>query len=649
MKTYRAALRVALVSLACFAPLVATAEVTRIDVATRTDVLNGRPFGLAGPYEKIVGKAWFSIDPAKDANKAIVDLDKAPRDARGRVVFSADVYILAPKDPSKGNGVALFDVVNRGNKTLLARFNHASASPDPKTEADFGDGFLMQHGYTLVAVGWQLDVPKRNGTMGVDAPRITVSGRVSTIFTPNAGSQTYELESDGYYSVRQYPPADAASGDNQLTVREGLLGTSKTIPRGDWQLVSGASTVSLKSGFEAGKTYELSYAAKDGAVAGVGYAALRDLAAYVKHAPNGAVVSARNAYVYGQSQDGRVLRDFLYQGFNADEEGRKAFDALMVHIAGASRGDFNVRFASPNSLGAFTATRFPYLNSPQFDPITGKTDGLLSHLTAATMPLIVYTNSSTEYWGGGRSAALTHTTLDGHEDATLPDNVRIYLFAGTQHTPALGSTQNRLAQQDSNPNDYGWGQRSLLLAMDRWVRDGVAPPASRYPKLADGTLVEQKSLKFPALPGVHSPLSIPGGYRSDLDASHPLPFLVPQVDADGNERGGIRFPEVSVPLATYAGWNFRNAAIGAPGELLPLTGTYVPFAATRAPREQNHDPRPSIEERYASRTAYLGQVTDAAMKLIQEGYVLREDLAGIVAQADARWDATTRGAQISAK
>jgi hypothetical protein len=639
MKTYRAAL---LTSIICCTPFAATAEVTRIDIAARADVLNGKAFGLVGPYEKIVGKAWFSIDPAKAANKSIVDLDKAPRDAKGRVVFSADVYILAPKDQSRGNGVALFDVVNRGNKTLLARFNHAAQSLDPMTEADFGDGFLMQHGYTLIAVGWQLDVPKRSGVLGVDAPRIAVSGRVSTLFTPNASVPTYELESDGYYSVRQYPPADVASGDNQLTVREGLLGAPRMIPRGDWQLVSNASAVSLKSGFEAGKTYELSYEAKNGAVAGVGFAALRDLAAYVKHAPTGAVVTARNAYVYGQSQDGRVLRDFLYQGFNADEEGRKAFDAVMAHIAGASRGDFNVRFAEPNSLGAFTATRFPYLNSPQFDPITGKTDGLLSHLSAATMPLIIYTNSSTEYWGGGRSAALTHTTLDGHEDAALPENVRIYLFAGTQHTPALASTQNRLAQQDSNPNDYAWGQRSLLLAMDRWVHEGVAPPASRYPKLADGTLVEQKSLKFPALPGVHSPLSIPGGYRSDLDASHPLPFLVPQVDADGNERGGIRFPEVAVPLATYTGWNFRNAAIGAPGELLPLTGTYVPFAPTRAAREQNHDPRLSIEERYPSRTAYLGQVTDAAMRLIQEGYVLREDLAGIVAQANARWDATTR-------
>ena len=290
MKTYRAAF---LTVIACCAPLLATAEVTRIEISTRADVLNGKPFGLAGPYEKIVGKAWFALDPAKAANKAIVDLDKASRDAQGRVVFSADVYILAPKDRARGNGVALFDVVNRGNKTVLPRFNHAAGSADPKTEADFGDGFLMQHGYTIIAVGWQFDVPKRNGLMRVDAPPAAITGRVSTLFTPNAASQTYQLESDGYYSVREYQPADPSSAANQLTVREGLTGAARVIPRGDWQfgvmvngqLVPDNAAVSLKSGFEAGKTYELSYEAKSGAVAGAGFAALRDLAAYVKHAP----------------------------------------------------------------------------------------------------------------------------------------------------------------------------------------------------------------------------------------------------------------------------------------------------------------------------------------------------------------------------
>ena len=205
-------------------------------------------------------------------------------------------------------------------------------------------------------------------------------------------------------------------------------------------------------------------------------------------------------------------------------------------------------------------------------------------------PKIFYTNSSTEYWGGGRAAALTHTTLDGKRDAEVPDNVRIYLFSGTQHLPSDYPAGRNGAQQASNPNDYSWGLRALLPAMERWVRGGTAPPPSSHPRLADHTLVPIKDLDFPTIPGVQSPLSIPGGYRNDLDgpdgpAIHALPFLVPQVDGDGNELGGIAFPDVAVPLATYTGWNFRHPAIGQPGEILPLTGSYIPLPLTRAERE----------------------------------------------------------------
>ncbi len=630
--------------------LPASAELSRIEITSRVSVLDGKSFGLAGPYEKLSGKAYFALDPTAAANSRIADLDKASRDEQGRVLFSADVFILQPKDVSRGNGVALFDVPNRGRKMLLGTFNHATASADPRTEADYGDGFLLRQGYTLIFLGWQFDAPRRPGLLALDAPPVAVSGRVFTAFTADAAGTTHEFDGDGYYTARRYTPADLASPANQLTAREGQLGTRSVIARDQWQLQPGG--VSLQSGFEPGNTYEVTYETKSGFVAGTAFAAFRDFAAYVKRAPATSPVSARYAYVFGASQDGRFLRDFLYQGFNQDEHGGRAFDAVMAHIAGASRGDFNVHFASPSGLAAFTATRFPYLDAPQFDPITGTTDGLLSHLSPETTPRIVYTNTSTEYWGGGRSAALTHTTLDGREDAVVPDNIRIYQFSGTQHTPSLAGTANRLTVNDSNPNDYAWGLRALLTALDRWVREGAVPPPSRHPNLADGTLVAQKSLVFPAIPGVPSPLRIPGGFRSDLEggpAAHPLPFLVPQVDADGNEMGGIRFPEIAVPLGTYTGWNFRNPSIGAPGEIYPLIGTYSPFAPTRSAREKTGDPRLSIEERYAGRSAYLGQAAEAAIKLIQEGYVLREDLAGILNQAGARWEATTKGTQQAAK
>lgn len=627
----------------------ARAEVSRIDVTSRTPVLGGKSFGLAGAYERLTGKVYFSVDPDLERNRGIVDLDKAPRDQQGRVTFSADIYILAPKDAARGNGVAFFDVVNRGRKNALQRFNRAEqGGTDINSEADAGDGFLMQRGYTVVWVGWQFDVSRTNGLMAFDPPVLSgITGRVSTLFTPNAAGPTFELPTSGYYDVSRYQPVDLTSAANQLTVREGLRGTPRPIARDQWQFSPNASSISLKAGFEAGKTYEVSFEAKGAVVAGLSFVVFRDLASYLKHAPAGAPVAARYAYVFGPSQDGRFLRDFMYRGFNADEQNRRAFDGVMAHIAGSSRGDFSGRFARPNGLGAFTASDFPYLDSPQHDPVTGKTDGLQSHMSADVAPKIVYTNSSTEYWGGGRNAALTHTTLDGKEDAILPENVRIYLLAGTQHGPApVNAPRGATTQARGNPNDYTWGLRALLVALDRWVREGVPPPASRYPNLKDRTLVARTDVDFPAIPGLHSPQGIPGGYRSDLESpqTHPLPHLVPKVDADGNELGGIRFPETAVPLATYTGWNFRNPAVGAPDEIFPLAGSYVPFPATRAAREQTHDPRLSVEERYANRAAYLGQVTEATLKLIQEGYVLREDLAGVVDPAMARWDDVMKSA-----
>ena len=265
-------------------------------------------------------------------------------------------------------------------------------------------------------------------------------------------------------------------------------------------------------------------------------------------------------------------------------------------------------------------------------------------------PKIFYTNSSDEYWAGGRAAALTHTTLDGREDAMPPDNVRIYLFSGTQHVPGRFLAWQGEGQQKPNPNDYSFAHRALLVAMERWVRDGVNPPESRHPRLADHTLVPRPDIDFPPIPGVRSPLSIAGGYRADLDGpptADPLPSLVPQVDGDGNELAGIAVPDVAVPLATYTGWNFRRPAIGQPTELLPLTGSYIPFPVTRAAREATRDPRFSIEERYGSRPRYQALVTDRAANLIQEGYLLSQDLGAVVDRALARWDDVTRGTPLA--
>jgi hypothetical protein len=649
-----------------FAGHVARAEVARFEIASRTEVLGGKPFGTAGAYEKIIGKVFFSVDPTHPRNATIVDLDKAPRDAAGHVIFSADLYVLAPRDSTHGNGVALFDVLNRGRKNVLRDFNRAAQGLDPTAEADFGDGFLMSQGYTLVWVGWQFDIPRRDGLMGLDAPPALdqgkpITGRVSTSFVPNVADSVYPLDNMGRYAdTTRYPPVAPASAGNTLTARDGFLGAPRIIPRDQWQfgrlkegqVVPDISALYFKAGFQPGHVYELSYEAKGAIVAGLGFAALRDMASAVKH-QQGGPITARFAYAFGPSQDGRFLREFLYEGFNADEQDRPAFDGVIANIAGAGRSsDFNARFARPNGLAFYVASLFPYLDLDQHDPVTGKTDGILTKLTPEQRPKIFYTNSSCEYWGGGRAAALTHTTLDGSKDATVPDNVRIYLFAGTQHIPGGYLPSQGEGQQKPNSNEYAWALRALLVAMDRWVRDDVSPPPSAHPQLSDETLVPHDKINFPSIPNVRSPLAIPAGYRADLEGpptALPLPLLVPQVDADGNELSGIRLPNVAVPLATYTGWNFRSPSIGQAREMLPLTGSFIPFPVTKAEREQTHDPRPSIEERYGGRTKYKGLVADAAAKLVQERYLLSDDAPRVIEQALATWDESTRGTTLAGK
>ena len=350
-----------LIALAAFALGSAQAEVSRIEIASRADVLGGKAFGAAGAYEKIVGKVYFALDPTLAANRSIVDLDKAPQDAAGHVVFSADLYALAPKESAKRNGVALFDVANRGRKNMLRYFNLAPPVADPATEAEFGDGFLMRQGFTLVWLGWQFDVPKGRGLIGLDAPPVVdqgrpVTGRVMTQLFPSTAEPTYALDDflTRYADTMGYPPVDPASPANSLIVRDGFLGAPRAIPRAQWQFgrAVGAdvkpdvSAVFLKGGFAPGHVYELSYEAQGAVVAGAGFAAMRDLASAVKREAGGPL-SARHAVAFGPSQDGRLLREFLYEGFNADETGKRAFDGIIAHIAGAARGsDFNARFAA---------------------------------------------------------------------------------------------------------------------------------------------------------------------------------------------------------------------------------------------------------------------------------------------------------------
>lgn len=653
----------------------AGAAVTRIAIASRAVVADGMWFGAAGPYEKISGTVFFELDPADPHNKIITDIDKAPRNARGFVEFSSDIFILTPKDPARASGSMLFEISNRGNKGLLTTFNRATGSDDPMQPEHFGDGLLMRNGFTLVSVGWEFDVTG----LKVHAPTATNTGApivetIAAVFYVDAPTAEVAVS-----DVPKYPPVDPNDPAAELTVRDLVWDRPTVLPRSSWRFVkpeptSGAGRcgpgtecprIALASGFEPGRMYEIHYRAQNPPVSGVGLAAIRDVASAVKYG-DAAIVPVRGQYlhVYGASQSGRFLRTFLYDGFNADEKNRKVFDGVMPHIAGAARADFNQRFSQAVGLDQFAALRFPFSDASERDDTTGRSDGLLSKYTAEQQPKIMYTNSSVEYWGTGRAAALIHTSIDGKTDLTLPANVRAYMFAGTQHGPAAfppraalgdGANARGVGAQLPNPTLH-IEQRALLMALDRWVRDGTEPPASKYPRLADGTLTPRAALKWPALKNVTPPSLIPEPRRAKVDAPaapKPLgeggwPFLVPQVDEDGNEIGGIRLPDQAVPVGTLTGWNFRTPSTGNPKAIVPLAGSLIPFAKTAA--ERNGDPRTSLEERYRGKTDYVGRATAVGVDLVKQGYVLREDLPFLLERAAAMWDwATSRSTSTSSQ
>jgi Alpha/beta hydrolase domain len=657
------------------AALPVTAEVVRIEVTSRADLVGGQPFDAAGPYEKLSGKIFFAVDPALPANRIVTDIDKAPRNAAGKVEFSSDFFLIKPKQIEKGNGAVLYEVSNRGGKGMLAFFNHATGSTDPKTPADIGDGFLMRQGFTLLWVGWQFDVPERPGLVRVYVPTPTENGRpirgvVRSDFVPTEKEFDHSLSDRNH---REYAVADPNDPNNTLTVRDSVDGPRRIIPRDQWGFardengsrVADPTHVYMTSKFEPTKIYEVVYTGDNPPLVGLGPAAIRDTITMLKYRsgealttlsiPSGAITRAT---AWGVSQSGRFLRKYMYDGFNRSEDNRKVFDGVMAHVAGGGRGSFNHRFAQPSRDGhpylnfLYPTDIFPFTDVAQNDPDTGVTDGLLTHAgSPELLPKVFYTNSEYEYWG--RAASLIHTTVDGTADAPLMDNVRIYLLTAGQHGPAGFPPAQTIGQQKSNPLDYRWAMKALLVAMDRWEANGTLPPPSKYPRIADGTLVAPEKLKFPKLAGVTTTTNPLRAYRADYGPrfategvitieppkiGRPFPMLVPQVDVDGNGLAGIRMPELAAPLATYTGWNLFNERSGPTNVLSSMQGSYIPLARTGAERKQKNDPRQSIEERYPNKDQYLAQVSKSAQQLIDQKYLLAEDLNVIVQNAARHWD-----------
>jgi hypothetical protein len=647
------------------------AEVLRVEVERREEVLDGHRWGDVGPYEKLVGRIFFAFDPEDEANAAIVDLALAPRNGQGRVEAYAEFMVLQPVDPGSRKGVAWLEVSNRGGKASLRYFQRAvRGALDPVSQGDFGDGLFFREGLTLIWVGWQWDVPEREGLLRLHVPFARsadgpVTGLVRADWTVDAPAEVLDLAHRGH---RAYAASDPGDPANVLTVRQGREAPREVIPREQWELVAPGegpeagrlTQIRLEGGFEAGRIYELVYRARDPRIVGLGLAAIRDVASYAKYDLQ-SVFPAQHVVAFGVSQTGRFLRHYLYQGFNADEGGRKAIDGMLIHTAGAGRGSFNHRFGQPSrdahrySAFVYPTDIFPFTSRPQTDVATGSEDGLMARLDEEHRPKVFFTNTGYEYWG--RAASLIHTSPDGARDVRPLDTERIYHLASGQHSvgrfPPGETAEMAEGIYRGNPLDFLLPLRALALDLVYWVRDEAIPPPSRYPSLGEGTLAFAEALAVPPIPGLTRPEVVHVAYRANyglrfltqgiVDRQPPelgLPYrsLVPQVDGMGNEVSGVRSVEIRVPLATYLPWNLRTGAAAAEQELTDFTGTLAPLPRTEEERAARGDPRPSIQALYRTRGAFLNRVRLAAGDLVEEGFLLPEDLAAVVTRAQALWD-----------
>lgn len=575
-----------------------------IDAAmTARPFLDGARFGAVGAYEWIEGTATGAVDPALPANAGIDGIALAPRDGAGRVTYRTGFVVLRPVDPAR-RGRVLFEVNNRGRKLIFPNLCAGAASNAPATMAEIGNAFPLRQGYTMVWCGWDPAAPRAGGGLALEAPVVPVTRRVREAFVP--GTRLGPMET--------FRLAFAAAGREgaALTVRR----TRADPPAPVAFAFADARTVRLlpEGTLPApGSIYTLHYRAADPPLSGLGFAATRDFVAWLRRTE-----AARFVLGFGISQAGRYLRDHLAQGFNRAEDGTRVFDGIFTHVAGTGRMFLNALFAQPGRTRShhedwdFPEVAFPFA-----------TAGLMAG--DASDPKVIETNTSTEYWLKG--ASLLHTDPAGERDLPGDERVRSYLLAGTEHAGKAGMpTDPGPCVAPRNPHDPMGAVRALLVALERWVADGVAPPDSRVPRIADETLVPAEALRFPAIPGAPrppaaNPMVTVADWVDPVPEDHGWRPLVPAVDADGNEAAGIRLPEIAAPEATYTGWN-RYAAPYPEGEVADRAGCRLPFPATRAERIRSGDPRLSLEERPApDRDA-------VRLGLVAAGVLLEGDLAG---------------------
>lgn len=670
----------------------AQAKLVRLEIAKREIVADGIAFGDAGPYEKLSGRAFFEVDPTLERNKVVFDIDRAPRNARGKVEFSADMVILKPVDMALGAQTLFFEVNNRGRKISFARMQDTASDAnmnDPTAPRDFGNGFLLKRGYVIAWVGWGADIAPGENRLTVNFPIALDKGRplserILTEFSDrnfNGGRPT-SLPLSGSPAFKSYP---AVSVDKQEAQAELYFLPSDSprppgpdIPRGkpvppdEWALAEcpdgwpgkpNTGFLCLKEGFRNDRNYHLLYRATNSPVMGLGYLTTRDFVSFLKNDaqddagnPN-PVFGIKTTLCQGISSSGMYLRDFLYQGFNVDEQERQVCAGMHIHVAGAQKLFLNYRFAQPN---AFTQqhrerfvpdTNFPRQYAVRINPFTRVPDGILKR--PSTDPKIIHTDTSNEYWQF--RASLTGASEGGTMDFNESSKVRRYLLASLQHGGFKTDAPNhgiadKQCEQLTNVTHPGALLRALVVDLDDWVQKNVAPPEMRVPTIREGTLVAAAELKLPKIPG----LTYEGFYNGSGDrdfgprvignagiidlliprtlAAHKV--LVPQVDAVGNDIAGIRHPFVEAPVASLLGWNTRTAEFGGP-DLCDLLGSTIPLAKTRAQAQTRGDSRPSLEELYQTHEDYVRKVSEAANSLQRQRLLLPEDADMIIREAQS--------------
>jgi hypothetical protein len=639
-----------------FTALDAGAALTEIAIAKVTPFAPGSNFGDVGAYERVTGTAKGELDPADPRNKGIVNLDRAPRNAAGKVEYEIDVDILRPVDAQRGNRRILYDVTNRGRKFVLHWVLDAPTAPlaelnDPKALKDAGNALYLRQGYTIVWSGWDPDAPKSANGMAMKSPVATDQGRpIVRVIRDELVSGTRGPQLEQFRLA--YAAADRDPSKARLTVRRKQADAPREIAASGWAYVDDRTIKLLPEGTKPapGSLYEFHYPATAPKVLGIGLAATRDLVSFLRYAArdgkgnwNPAGPNIRYAYAIGISQSGRYLRDHISQGFNQDEGARIVFDGVLAHISGVGRVFLNDEFGMPARTNTqhedhtYPENAFPFSAAGMADPVTGGKGALFRG--DGFDPFLIEVNTSTEYWQKG--ASLLHTDPLGRKDVSLPGNARVFMVAGTQHGGRTGlTTAPGPCANPRNAHNPAPALRALFAALDDWASRGVPPPDSRVPTIAGRTLVAPDKTGFPGIPGVQV-ATFGNGIALFGDWVNPKPDpakayrpLVARVDADGNEVAGLRLPDIAAPLATHTGWNFYKEPFTA-GELCDRDGTEVAFPATKAARAAAGDPRKSLEERYGSRDRYSAAVARAAQALVKDRLLLPEDAKAYVDRSNS--------------